>query len=86
MCRACGSGGAAGDRSGAGGAREWRAARLLNVGTVTPRKGHALLIEALAGLRALSWDQVIVGNLDRDAGAAEHHSRARSAGMGWPTG
>ena len=44
--------------------------RLLNVGTVTPRKGHALLIEALAGLRALSWDLVIVGNLDRDAGTA----------------
>jgi glycosyltransferase involved in cell wall biosynthesis len=44
--------------------------RLLNVGTVTPRKGHALLIEALAGLRALPWDLVIVGNLDRDAGTA----------------
>ena len=43
---------------------------LLNVGTVTPRKGHALLIEALAGLRALSWDLVVVGSLDRDAGTA----------------
>jgi glycosyltransferase involved in cell wall biosynthesis len=44
---------------------------LLNVGTVTPRKGHALLVEALAGLRALPWDLVVVGSLDRDPGTAD---------------
>ena len=44
---------------------------LLNVGTVTPRKGHALLIEALAGLRALPWDLVVVGSLGRDPGTAD---------------
>ncbi|HWK46840.1 MAG TPA: glycosyltransferase family 4 protein [Stellaceae bacterium] len=40
--------------------------RLLSVGTVTPRKGHVLLIEALATLTRLSWRLVIVGSLERD--------------------
>ncbi len=42
--------------------------RLLAVGTVTPRKGHLALVEALAGLRALDWRLVCVGSLARDAG------------------
>jgi len=40
--------------------------RLLAVGTVTPRKGHRLLIEALAGLRTLDWMLTCIGSLDRD--------------------
>jgi glycosyltransferase involved in cell wall biosynthesis len=42
--------------------------RLLAVGTVTPRKGHLALVEALAGLRALDWRLDCVGSLARDAG------------------
>lgn len=40
--------------------------RLLSVATVTPRKGHALLIEALARLSAQPWRLTIIGSLDRD--------------------
>ncbi|HYN59510.1 MAG TPA: glycosyltransferase family 4 protein [Rubrivivax sp.] len=44
--------------------------RLLCVATVTPRKGHALLLQALAGLQQLprlSWELHCVGSLARDA-------------------
>lgn len=40
---------------------------LLAVGTVTPRKGHRLLIDALAGLRHLDWRLTCIGSLGRDA-------------------
>lgn len=40
--------------------------RLLCVGTITPRKGHLVLVEALAGLRDLDWDLVCAGSPDRD--------------------
>ncbi len=43
-----------------------RALRLLVVATVTPRKGHRLLIEALSGLQDLDWQLVCVGSLERD--------------------
>ncbi len=45
--------------------------RLLAVGTLTPRKGHLLLIEALAALRNLDWRLTCVGSLTRDTGTAE---------------
>ncbi len=38
---------------------------MLAVGTITPRKGHLLLIEALAGLGDLPWTLACVGSLDR---------------------
>jgi glycosyltransferase involved in cell wall biosynthesis len=43
---------------------------LLAVGTITPRKGHALLVEALADLRGHDWQLMCIGSLERDAAAA----------------
>jgi glycosyltransferase involved in cell wall biosynthesis len=43
---------------------------ILSVGSVVPRKGHDLLIEALAGLTHLDWRCAIVGSLDRDSAFA----------------
>ncbi len=43
---------------------------LLCVGTVTPRKGHLLLIEALVGLREYAWQLTCIGSLERDPVAA----------------
>lgn len=45
--------------------------QLLSVGSVIARKGHDLLIEALAPLAGLSWHLVIVGDATRDRTAAE---------------
>ncbi len=44
--------------------------RLLCVATVTPRKGHALLLQALAGLPELRWELHCVGSLARDPATA----------------
>lgn len=44
--------------------------RLLCVATLTPRKGHALLLEALAGLTDLSWELHCVGSPARDPATA----------------
>ena len=40
--------------------------RLLTVATVTPRKGHRLLVEALADLDRRDWHLTAVGSLERD--------------------
>jgi glycosyltransferase involved in cell wall biosynthesis len=40
--------------------------QLLCVGSVTPRKGHLLLVEALAGLTHLDWQLHCAGSLTRD--------------------
>ena len=48
-----------------------RPLRLLAVASVTPRKGHRLLIEALAGLRDLDWQLECVGSLERDPACAQ---------------
>jgi len=54
-----------------GSAAAWHAAdsdvRLLCVGTLTPRKGHALLFEALGELRERRWHLRCAGSLLRDA-------------------
>jgi glycosyltransferase involved in cell wall biosynthesis len=42
-----------------------RTPRLLCVGSVTPRKGHLLLIDALSGLRHLDWMLTCAGSLAR---------------------
>jgi len=40
--------------------------RLLSVATLTPRKGHLVLIEALAKLRREDWHLQCIGSLSRD--------------------
>jgi glycosyltransferase involved in cell wall biosynthesis len=57
--------------------------RLLSVASVTPRKGHLVLIAALATLTDLAWQLRCIGSLTRDpaAAAALHRSIAES-GLG----
>jgi glycosyltransferase involved in cell wall biosynthesis len=52
------------------------AVRLLTVGTLTARKGHLLLIEALAQLRDAPWMLVCAGSHERDRAVA---ARIRAA-------
>jgi glycosyltransferase involved in cell wall biosynthesis len=40
--------------------------RLLALASITPRKGHDLLVRALAGIAELPWTCVCVGSLQRD--------------------
>jgi glycosyltransferase involved in cell wall biosynthesis len=47
-----------------------RGLSLLCVATLTPRKGHAVLIEALRGLQDRAWTLHCAGNLTRDASTA----------------
>ncbi len=44
-------------------------ARLLTVASVTPRKGHLVLVAALARLTALDWRLRCIGSLTRDPAA-----------------
>ncbi len=44
--------------------------RLLSIASVTPRKGHRVLVAALARLAALDWRLRCVGSLTRDAATA----------------
>lgn len=44
---------------------------LLCVASLTPRKGHLVLLEALAGLLDLEWHLTCVGSLDRDPQTAQ---------------
>jgi glycosyltransferase involved in cell wall biosynthesis len=46
--------------------RASREVHLLSVATITPRKGHLLLVEALATLRRNDWTLDCIGSLDRD--------------------
>ena len=52
-------------------AREPGPLRLLCVATVTPRKGHGVLLEALAGLAGSGWELHNVGSLQRDPAHAQ---------------
>jgi glycosyltransferase involved in cell wall biosynthesis len=48
-----------------------RTLHLLAVGTVTPRKGHLILVEALSGLHDIDWQLVCIGSLARDPAAVQ---------------
>ena len=64
------------DRKPAPRARESHdALNLLCVGTLTARKGHAVLIEALAELRDRRWHLICAGSLTRDPGTVEDLNR-----------
>lgn len=57
--------------------------QLLAVGTITPRKGHLLLVDALANLRHLDWHLTCIGSLTRDPGAAAAlQERMAAQGLG----
>ncbi|WP_123629831.1 glycosyltransferase family 4 protein [Salinisphaera orenii] len=57
--------------------------RLLCVATVTPRKGHAVLLDALARLADRDWHCDVVGSLDREpAHAACIRARIDTLGLG----
>lgn len=47
------------------------ALQLLCVATITPRKGHAVLIEALAGLKDRRWQLHCAGSLSMDAACSQ---------------
>ncbi|KMO22260.1 glycosyltransferase family 4 protein [Methylobacterium platani] len=56
--------------------------RLLAVGTVTPRKGYPVLVDALAGLAGLDWSLTVAGTLDRAPDcAANLRDRIAAAGL-----
>ena len=56
---------------------------LLCVGNLVPRKGHELLVEALARIRDLDWSLRCVGSLERDPATARGvRRRIRAAGLG----
>ena len=58
-------------------------ARLLCVASLTPRKGHALLVEALAMVADLDWQCDCIGSLRRDAQhAARVHAAITAHGLG----
>jgi glycosyltransferase involved in cell wall biosynthesis len=46
--------------------------QLLSVGSVIPRKGFHILVEALQPLKSLSWRLTIAGDVNRDAPAYAH--------------
>jgi glycosyltransferase involved in cell wall biosynthesis len=56
-----------------------RPLRLLCVATLTPRKGHLLLIEALAALADRDWRLLCIGSLERDAATTAAVRRAIAA-------
>lgn len=58
------------------------AVRLLCVAALVPRKGHAVLLQALGGLREVDWTLHCVGSTHRDpATAAELHRASVALGL-----
>ncbi|HIV70646.1 MAG TPA: glycosyltransferase family 4 protein [Candidatus Aquabacterium excrementipullorum] len=53
--------------------------QLLAVATITPRKGHRLLVDALAPLRHLPWQLTCIGSLERDPAEAQALQQAIAA-------
>jgi glycosyltransferase involved in cell wall biosynthesis len=70
------------DRAPAATGSPGRDTRLLCVATLTPRKGHDLLLRALAGVTELPWHLRCVGSLDRDTPwSGEMRRLARDLGL-----
>jgi glycosyltransferase involved in cell wall biosynthesis len=56
---------------------------LLCVANLVPRKGHAVLVEALARIRDLDWGLTCIGSLDRDPATARSiRSQISATGLG----
>jgi len=56
---------------------------LLCVANLVPRKGHAVLVEALARIRDLDWSLTCIGSLDRDPATARSvRSKISASGLG----
>ena len=53
--------------------------RLLCIASIVPRKGHLVLVEALAALRALAWSCTLVGSAARDPAHAAAVTQAIAA-------
>lgn len=70
--------------------REWEPARLLLVGRIVHQKGIDLLIVALAGLQALDWELVVVGDGPKRESYAAQAAAAGLQGrvqfVGWLSG
>ncbi len=65
------------------GTRQPGPVRLLSVAAVVPRKGHDLLVAALAGMADLDWELTCIGATDRDPDLmAEIAARVAAAGLG----
>jgi glycosyltransferase involved in cell wall biosynthesis len=61
------------------GSQAGEALQLLCVATLTPRKGHALLVQALAGLQDRRWTLHCAGSLTMDAACAQAVRKAIDA-------
>ena len=65
------------------GPRRFPVRALLCVANLLPRKGHELLVAALARIRDLDWSLTCVGSLERDPATARAvHRRIRTVGLG----
>lgn len=60
------------ERTTPGARRAHGATRLLCVASLTPRKGHRILLPALARLRAIDWTLLCVGPTDLDPATTRH--------------
>ena len=69
-------------RGSSGSGPERGTVELLCVATIVPRKGHDVLVQALAAIREASWHLTCVGGLDRDdAWAGAICAQVSSAGL-----
>jgi glycosyltransferase involved in cell wall biosynthesis len=69
-------------RGSSGGGPEGGAVELLCVATLVPRKGHDVLVRALATMRDAPWHLTCVGGLDRDdAWAAGLRAQVAALGL-----
>jgi glycosyltransferase involved in cell wall biosynthesis len=69
-------------RGSAGGGSGSGTVELLCVATLVPRKGHDVLVRALAAMREAAWHLTCVGGLDRDeAWAAAVRAQAAASGL-----